>query len=49
MDYFLEAGLPVELFCYTRDELEKIFFAASVYRKSLKLLGRHEDSDSIQS
>ena len=37
MDYFLEVGLPVELFCYTREELQRISFAAEIYRKSLKL------------
>jgi len=35
--YFAKVGLPVELFCYTREEIRKNPFAAEAYRFSLKL------------
>ena len=37
LNYFEEIGLPVELFCYTREEIRKNSFAAEAYRRSLKL------------
>jgi predicted nucleotidyltransferase len=38
--YFSDIGLPVELFCYTRAEVERTPFAQSVIARGALLAGR---------
>lgn len=37
LPYFEDVGLPVDLFCYTEEELEQISFAKSALRNALPL------------
>lgn len=45
LDYFVEVGLPCDLFCYTREELEKIPFAREAFRRSIPLMSRKSSED----
>jgi predicted nucleotidyltransferase len=38
--YFSSIGMPIELFCYTRDEAERTPFARSAIARGMLLAGR---------
>ena len=40
IDYFADVGIPCDLFCYTREELEENNFARSAYQKGRVLARR---------
>ncbi len=40
IDYFADVGIPCDLFCYTREELEENDFARSAYQKGRVLARR---------